>query len=194
MAAAAAVARRRVASPNPSPDPSPNQQQDAGDEARLERELGARGTRVGHKGVQVLRVAHEHPRLAARQGHVRAWGATTRGTYQGLGTHAYPVRTVRGALGTSRPAPPVRTQRGWWPRGVRVSSGRVPGYGRMCVGRRTRLQRHTAQANSTAAPQSSTLVVRAAATGMPTGRRPPTDEREDSAPSAKTSQQGATGG
>ena len=38
----------------------------------------------------------------------------------------------------------------------------VPGYGRMCVDRRTLLHRHAAAANSTAAPQSSTEGMRAA--------------------------------
>ena len=48
-------------------------------------------------------------------------------TYRGW--YAFPVRTVRGGLGTGRPAPPVRTQRGRLvrapqdPRGVRVSLG-----------------------------------------------------------------------
>ena len=41
------------------------------------------------------------------------WGATARGTYgTARGWYAYPVCTGRGALGASRPAPPVRTQRG----------------------------------------------------------------------------------
>ena len=36
----------------------------------------------------------------------------TQYAWYGRGWYAYPVRTVRGALGASRPAPPVRTQRG----------------------------------------------------------------------------------
>ena len=62
------------------------------------------------------------------------WG-DNHGTWpapNGRGWHAYPVRTVRGALGTSRPAPPVTyaargagtrspSVRHGGPRGVRVS-------------------------------------------------------------------------
>ena len=50
------------------------------------------------------------------------------------GWYAYPVRTVRGALGTSRPAPPVRTQRG---RLVRVAGT----YPREAPGRTRQLSR-----------------------------------------------------
>ena len=52
------------------------------------------------------------------------WGDNqgTRYVPNARGWYAYPVRTVRGALGASRPAPPVRTQRR--PRGVLVSLDR----------------------------------------------------------------------
>ena len=50
-----------------------------------------------------------------------------------------------------------RTKKGAPPSG---SVTFVPGYGRMCVGRSTRLHRHAAAAKSTAAPQSSSDVVR----------------------------------
>ena len=74
----------------------------------------------------------------------------TRYVRYGRGWYAYPVRTVRGALGARRPAPPVgahllnaggryarpvRTQRR--PRGVRVSSGqrKLGGGTRQCTRR-----------------------------------------------------------
>ena len=43
------------------------------------------------------------------------------------GWYTYPVRTVRGALGASRPAPPVRTQRGRLVRVVRTYPTEAPG-------------------------------------------------------------------
>ena len=43
------------------------------------------------------------------------------------GWYAYPVRTVRGALGASRPAPPVRTQRGRLVRVARTYPTEAPG-------------------------------------------------------------------
>ena len=49
----------------------------------------------------------QQPRLAQHLGcHGTLYVPNARGWY------VYPVRTVRGALGASRPAPPVRTQRG----------------------------------------------------------------------------------
>ena len=42
----------------------------------------------------------------------RLGGHGTRYVPNARGWYVYPVRTVRGALGASRPAPPVRTQRG----------------------------------------------------------------------------------
>ena len=66
-------------------------------------------------------------RPVARGGVTATWGVkqrTVQGSSSGLGCHgtryvrcargwyAHPVRTVRGASGASRPAPPVRTQRG----------------------------------------------------------------------------------
>ena len=41
------------------------------------------------------------------------------------GWYAHPVRTVRGAVGASRPAPPVRTQRGRLARVARTEPGRA---------------------------------------------------------------------
>ena len=52
--------------------------------------------------------------------YMSTWGDNQPTLAAGVrGWYAYPVRTVRGALGANRPAPPVRTLRR--PRGVRVS-------------------------------------------------------------------------
>ena len=67
-----------------------------------------------------LAVAGCLPALAVAQLRLRAASLSaaslgchgTRYVPNARGWYAYPVRTVRGALGASRPAPPVRTQRG----------------------------------------------------------------------------------
>jgi hypothetical protein len=58
----------------------------------------------------------------------------TRHVRYGRGWYACPVRTVRGALGASRPAPPVRTQRGRLVRVARTYPTEAPG--RTCQLRR----------------------------------------------------------
>ena len=83
---------------------------------------------------------HSLPRRCRRSPGTRSTGAAapwrrrarlgchgTRYVPNARGWYAYPVRTVRGALGVSRPAPPVRTQRGRLVRVAGTYSTEAPG-------------------------------------------------------------------
>jgi hypothetical protein len=94
-----------------------------------ENELGARAVCVGR--LAEMQRAH----LRAAPGVLNSGqcgqhlGYHARGTYPTpeAGTRAYPVRTVRGALGASRPARPVRTRSGRLVRVARTYPTEAPG-------------------------------------------------------------------
>ena len=75
---------------------------------QLRRRVGAARVAAGRRVVQPR--AHDVHRVDAQDLGCQG----TRCVRYGRGWYAYPVRTVRGALGASGPAPPVRTQGGSW--------------------------------------------------------------------------------
>ena len=100
-----------------------------------------RGTSLGCHGTRTQYVLYVGP-----------WGqATLRLRYvpNAGGWYAYPVRTVRGALGESRPVRPVRTQRGRLVRVACTYPTEAPGRTCQLSSKPTRLDRHGKRSSRT---------------------------------------------